>query len=125
MDDVGLIGTRCRVIAGLRDVERLEGGMAGVDHAPGKMAIAAVAGAVMSGVGGETLPRIPGSRPRARHIVSGHVLVVEIDAGNGVVQRVPIIHGYCPTEIASRRLDGRLPHSGNVAPASQKAESSI
>ena len=60
VDDVGLIGTRCGMIAGLGHVERLERSMAGVDHAPGKMAIAAIAGAVMSGVGRKTLPRISG-----------------------------------------------------------------
>jgi hypothetical protein len=49
--------------AGLRHVERLERSVARVDYAPGKMTIAAVTGAVISRIGRDAWPRIPGKPP--------------------------------------------------------------
>src|SRR5437899_6082522 len=55
---VCLMGVGCRMGAGLGHVERLESSVAPVDQAPGKIAVAAIAGAVISRVGREVWPRI-------------------------------------------------------------------
>ena len=48
--DVRLIGVDCRMGAGLRHVERFESSVARRGQAPCKIAVAAIAGAVTSGV---------------------------------------------------------------------------
>ena len=115
--DVRLIGVGCRMGAGLRHVERLESSVAPADQAPGKIAVAAIAGAVFSRVGREVWPRIRGKPPRAWCIVPERILDAEVTAA----RYTPNTHGCYPTEIASRRLDGRSRTQERMSPRQAKS----
>ena len=115
--DVGLMGIGCRVSARLRHVKRPECGVAFVDQTPCKITVAAIAGAVISRVDQEERPGIRRRPPRNWRVAPKQIFSIEVKA----VRYIPKIHGNCPTEIASPRLDERLPTSRkNVTSASEK-----
>src|SRR5206468_632319 len=115
--NVRLTGVGCRMGAGLRHVERLESSVALADQAPGKIAVAAIAGGVISRVGREVWPRIRGKPPRAWRVVPEQILAAEVTA----VRYTPNTHGCCPTKIASRRLDGRSRTQERMSPRQAKS----
>src|SRR6266516_2686918 len=102
--DVGLMGIGCRVSAHLRHVKRPECGVAFVDQTPCKIAVSAIAGAVISRVDQEERPGIRRRPPRNWRVAPKQIFSIEVKA----VRYIPKIHGNCPTEIASPLLDERL-----------------
>src|SRR5689334_16445185 len=103
--------------AGPRQIERLETGVAGVDQPSRKITVAAIAGAVISGVDREQRPRILGKPPCAWSIVSKQMFAVE---GNAL-RCIPMTHGCSPYPSCFAPAGPARPDSReNVTSASQK-----
>src|SRR5882757_2614283 len=93
--DVGLMGIGCRVSARLRHVMRPECGVAPVDQTPYKIAVAAIAGAVISRMDQEERLGIRRRPPRNWRLAPEQIFSIEANA----VRYIPKIHDHCPTEI--------------------------
>jgi hypothetical protein len=103
--------------AGPRQVERLETGVAGVDQPSCKITVAAIAGAVISGLDREQRPRILGKLPCAWSIVSKQMFAVE---GNAL-RCITMTHGCSPLpELLCAAGSARPDSRENVTSASQK-----
>src|SRR6476620_679232 len=90
--DVSLMGVGCRVGARLRHVERLECGIATVDHTPCKITVAAIAGAVISRVEQEERPGIRGKPPGNWRIAPKQIFSIEVKAVRDITKN----HGHYP-----------------------------
>src|SRR5207249_1433444 len=114
---VRLIGVGTGIVSRHRNVDRGIDYDRSMQNCSEEVAIAAIAGAVISRVGREEWPRIRRKPPRAWCIVPERILDAEVTA----VRYTPNTHGCCPTEIASRRLDGRSRTQERMSPRQAKS----
>src|SRR6267154_571709 len=86
------MGIGCRVSACLRHVNRRECGVAFVDQTPCKIAVAAIAGAVISRVEQEERLGIRRRPPRNWRLAPRQIFSIEVKP----VRYIPMNHGHCP-----------------------------